>query len=328
MTSSTLPSHLSGLVSLVEKDLSNEQLLAVLNDVLAAVEADIEASFTGPVRPPVFILGAPRTGTTMFSQLLAATGAFGITRNFAARFWKAPALGMMIEKALGFDKSNDSDSLQSTRGRTSGWSGPNEFGYFWSRFFDFGQDVHVLPEALRSRFDGAGLNKAVAAMESVQRAPMAFKNNTWFCSQADLLAETFPGCVIVNCSRDPFFSAQSLWFQRITVHGSPETWWSMKPADYASIASRPPIEQVALQAASISKATERAVKNARGATVIDAPYARVGTNPRTVVAEVLAACGLATSQAQSLPAVLTTTDTVKLPPNLADQLRQALALVE
>lgn len=201
--------HMRGLTSASHKDLAAEHQLGELNALVAPLQATLEHALEAPRVPPIFILGPPRGGTTLMSQLLASTGLFAIATNFVARFWRAPALGMMIERATGLADAPATSSYRSRRGMTEGLSEPSEFGYFWSRFFDLGQATHALGPAERQRFDVVGLRRAIAAMEAVTQRPLAFKNNTWFTLNADLIADAFPDCVLVVCERDPYFVAWS-----------------------------------------------------------------------------------------------------------------------
>src|ERR1051326_495618 len=97
---SDLPQHLSGLVSTFGKNIVHEQRLADLNELLAPLEAWLEQDFQAPIHPVTFVLGPPRSGTTVTGQLIARSGLFGFISNFAARFWGAPALGLRIERDL------------------------------------------------------------------------------------------------------------------------------------------------------------------------------------------------------------------------------------
>ncbi|MGE0653350.1 MAG: sulfotransferase [Alphaproteobacteria bacterium] len=318
---------LGTLTSLFGKDVVREQALLDMNRLLAPVQASLEADTDAPAFPPVLILGPPRSGTTLASQLLQSTGQFGTVSNFVARFWLAPAVGLQIQAALGFGASPLGSSFQSVRGGAQGWKEPSEFGYFWSRFFDLGQPTHLLGTAERERFDGAGLRRAVTSMEAVAGKPMAFKNNTWFSFHADLLAEIFPGAVLVVCRRDPFFVAQSLYLQRIHLYGDASLWWSMRPPEYEAIRGLPPIEQVAQQAVRIIQHTEASVARAKGVTVVSVNYDRLVAEPRAIIAKIAAAAGVPVSDGEltQLPASFTSTDTVRLDHASARALEAAIA---
>jgi LPS sulfotransferase NodH len=320
--------QLTGLTSVFGKDLGQEERLASLNELLLPIEVELEREHCAPARPVVLVLGPPRGGTTLTSQLISRTGLFGTVSNFAARFWLAPALGLRIERDLGLPANAPMDSFESRRGITPGWSEPNEFGYFWSRFFDLGQDTHCLTETGRASFDRAGLRRAVAAMEAVCQRPMAFKNNTWFTFHPDLLEEVFPGSVFVVCRRDPLFVAQSLWLQRQDLYGDVARWWSVRPPNYHDIVQRSPIEQVAAQAVAITAEMDATLARGKGAIRIDANYSRLVTEPRQVVAEIATAVGISGPEAEiavsRLPERLESTDRLRLDVSLSGLLRRAV----
>jgi len=329
-TPSAWPPHLSPLVDLTGKNQAMERRLWRLNEELAAKGSELESRFSKPEHPPVFIFGPPRSGTTLSSQLLAATGLFGMVSNLAARFWRAPALGLMISQALGLGELNGQSDYESRRGLTKGWGEPNEFGYFWSRFFDLGQATHALGDAERARFDRNGLRRAVASMEAEAGRPMAFKNNTWFSFQADLLAEIFPGAILVVCRRDPFYAAQSLYLQRLDLYGDEKRWWSMRPPEYEEIRTLPPIEQVARQAVCISRHMEESLTRASGAAIVDASYNRLAADPQGIIREIAAAARapLKEETLAQLPRQFESTDRIRLEARLASQLRTAIAAAQ
>lgn len=319
----------AGLTSRYGKDMHSEERLARLNTVVAPVQVALESDCAEPRIPPVFILGAPRSGTTVVSQLLAATGLFGMATNFVARFWQAPALGMMIQDALGLLNERLESSFHSKRGVTQGWTEPSEFGYFWSRWFDLGQPTHALGEAERGRFDAVGLRRSLAAMERAAGLPLAMKNNTWFTLNADLLAEAFPGCVLVVCEREPFFVAQSIWLQRLDLFGDASKWWSVRPADYAEVAELPPLAQVAAQAVSIAAGMTASLSKAGAAQIVRVPYEELASDPRAAIRGIISrAIGDSAASGgvlEQLPERLAGTDKTRLPPDTAEALRRHVA---
>ncbi|MBU6378566.1 MAG: sulfotransferase [Gammaproteobacteria bacterium] len=325
---SSAPRQLTGLTDAFGKDLDHERLLARLNEAAASAEVALEAGREGPSLPVVFVMGPPRSGTTLVSQLLSSTRSFGTVTNVAARFWTAPALGVLVSRALGEGGAEFASSFSSKRGVTSGWGEPSEFGYFWSRFFDLGQSTHRLADAELARFDAAGLRKAVAAMEAAAEKPMAFKNNTWFTFHAGLLDRTFARSVFVVCRRDPYFLAQSIWMQRIDLYGEPARWWSVRPPDYDRISRLNPVQQVANQVVSIYREMHASLATVSRGRIIDAEYGRLTSAPRDVVAETLAAAGLdeqaIATAVSELPESFNSTDTTRIPPEIAEELRREI----
>ena len=78
------------------KDGRYEALVARMNADVAALPPPSGA----PRRPVVFVVGVPRSGTTLTYQVLAATGAFAYPSNVVARFWRRPGHGVRVQRLL------------------------------------------------------------------------------------------------------------------------------------------------------------------------------------------------------------------------------------
>jgi hypothetical protein len=278
------------------------QALTDVNAMLAPLQTEIESTCSAPLKPVILIIGPPRSGTTLVSQLLAASGRVGYVSNFLARFWLAPAVGARIERALGVGDTCHRFDFDSTYGRTSGWKQPHEFGRFWDRWFNFEQETHWVDDALRERVDANGLRRSVASLEREYGQPMVFKNNTWCTFQADLLAEILPTAVVVACTRDPLYVAQSLLLGRRRLLGDDTIWWSVRPSGFAWIRRRAPLEQVALQAVHIDREMRKSLASIASGRIVWAPYGSVCTDPIGTVTRLLDAVGI--EAGNGLPDVL------------------------
>ena len=224
------------------KDPDKEAQLAQMNERLAPLQSQLVAQFHQPQQPLVWIIGAPRSGTTLLSQLLARSDGYSYITNFVARFWKAPYLGAMIQQSIGLETDPSDLGLDSQLGVTSSWSGPHEFGYFWRRWFPFGE-THKLTEEQLRKIDSKRLASELAAVESVTHKPLFMKNLT--CGlQALWLAEAFPRSLFVLVRRDPVYNAQSLLRARQELYGDTTTWLSLRPPEYRSLVPLTPVQQV------------------------------------------------------------------------------------
>lgn len=79
--------------------LPNEKLsslLARLRSLLEPIQLNLNESFTTPRYPVFVIVGVPRCGTTLLTQVLDSTGQFFVPGNFLSRFAYAPLLGVMF----------------------------------------------------------------------------------------------------------------------------------------------------------------------------------------------------------------------------------------
>lgn len=80
-------------------------------------------------QPFLFVIGAPRSGTTVLAQVLTHCLDVSYICNLAARFWLAPLVGIRLAReVLG---KNVTPGFSSDYAVTPGAAGVHEFGYFW-----------------------------------------------------------------------------------------------------------------------------------------------------------------------------------------------------
>jgi hypothetical protein len=231
-----------------------DRLINRLRSVLEPVQRLENATFTAPRHPVVVIIGCPRSGTTLASQLLASSGSFAYPTNVLARFAYAPLLGAMIQKLL-FDPDlgcfNELADIQSAEpfrsvfGRTSGAMAVNQFFHFWRRFVPSPVPSHLTDEDL-ARVDLTGLRQELAAIESVFEKPFMSKGKL-LQFRAHYFATRMPELLFVQIRRRPRFVMQSIIIARRALHGTDRIWWSHRPREFEWLATMDPAHQVAGQ---------------------------------------------------------------------------------
>lgn len=225
------------------RDASYEQLLQGLNATLA----DVELPGTAPTRPIVLVLGLPRSGTTVLYQLLAQTGAFTYPSNLVARFYRAPAMGVLLQRLAAPLLDEPRWELASRGGLTDGWYQPHEFGYFWRHHL--GIHEHHEPETP----DLADLVLQLGRMEAAGTGPLLMKNALLVYS-IPLLQRVLPTLTVIRIRRDPVDVAASILKMRTRYYGDPATWWSLRPRDVSPVEGASPEAQIAFQIHHGSKA--------------------------------------------------------------------------
>ncbi len=252
----------------------------------AQAQAEREGATGGPEWPQVFVLGAPRSGTTLLLQWLAASGQFAYPSNLMARFYAAPAIGAQVQRLftdrdLDFrgelaDVAPDPVGYQSALGKTRGALAPNEFWYFWRRFLP---TVEIEPLAARiAEVDGPGLRRGIASISAVMQKPFAAKG---LMMQYDLefFGELFPRAVFVHVQRDGASNAASLLRARESFFGSTERWYSAKPPGYEELRGEAPERQVLGQVAWTQRAIEHGLQSLPPERRLTLPYADLCANP-------------------------------------------------
>lgn len=216
------------------KNSRDEFYLARLNEILAEAELPNGGeSSPGPDYPVVYIVGAPRSGTTLLSQLVSRCLPVGYINNLIARFWMRPSVGIRLSSMLLGGSVREKISFSSSFGTTEGVHEPHEFGYFWRRWLEIdGFPTHKIPNDALELLDSEGLRETLKREILGQfRLPVVFKNI--ICGlQASFLTRVYPKSLFVHIKRDPFMTAASILKSRRERFGCYNTWWSLKPSTW------------------------------------------------------------------------------------------------
>jgi hypothetical protein len=222
-----------------------EQYLEKLNFFLANFDSyNLKKSQEFPI---IYVVGLPRSGTTLLSQLISRYLPVGYINNLIARFWLNPTVGIRLSQAVLGD-TRERIIFKSTHGVTEDPWGPHEFGYFWRHWLRLDESkTHKLSPEVLGKIDSHGLRSILEEMTSAFDAPMVFKNV--ICGlQASFLTRIYPNSVFVLIERDRGLVAKSILKARMERYGNNSIWWSLKPSTYDQIREfSDPEEQIARQ---------------------------------------------------------------------------------
>ncbi|MBN2310966.1 MAG: sulfotransferase [Candidatus Hydrogenedentes bacterium] len=310
-----------------------EDLLKELNGLLAPVERQVLQRFTMPQYPVVFVIGAPRCGTTVTTQWLASSGRFGYPSNMLSRFYDAPYLGAKIQRLFADPLYNFNDEIldfsgaiefESALGKTRGALAPNEFFYFWRRFIPKAVPEHLTDEEIGA-IDGSLLTAELAAMEAAFDKPIALKG-AYLQFNIAALSPIFDKALFVYVKRHPFYNMQSVLESRVKFYGDREAWYSVKPKEYEALKGLDPFAQVAGQVYYTNCAIERGLAELDEARWLFVPYERFCRDPAGFydeLADKLAAQGCAIRRAYPGPPAFTATNQVRVTPEEQQRLLAA-----
>lgn len=203
-----------------------DDLLGELSALLGPVEKKCIESFTSPRHPVLFLVGNPRSGTTVFTQFLQSTRQFAVPTNVMSRFYYAPYLGAKIQQLLFNPEYDFRDQLggaqlevamSSSLGQTKGALAANEILHFWRRFLPVYDPRYIEPE-LQDEIDVGSIAAELAAIESVFEQPLALKGALLF--NLKHLKQCADSSLFVYMRRDPLFIAQSLLLGREIIMGA------------------------------------------------------------------------------------------------------------
>ncbi|QIZ69366.1 sulfotransferase family protein [Oxynema aestuarii] len=203
------------------------------------------------VHPPIFIIGAPRSGSTLLYQVLTDYYDVGYISNLHAKFYGAPSTVERLFHPLKWRQSSDYTSYH---GQTQGWLDPSECGEFWYRFFSR-KPAYVPIEETNSEQIRHLRNSVIALLQAFGK-PILFKN--LYCSlRLQAIAKSLPESLFIVIHRNIIDNGHSLLAGRKKVYGDYKTWWSVEPPEVDKLKNLPAYEQVIEQIRSIYTLIER-----------------------------------------------------------------------
>ncbi len=245
-----------------QRDAGREHVLAELNDI--AARGDEVVLGRAPQFPVVMLVGCARSGSTLFMQWLAASGAFAYPSNLMSRLWTSPRTGALLHRALieldtrgeVFGRRPDApQAFTSELGKTVGADRPHEYWYWWRRFLRYGE-LQQLTEAELEQVNASRMRAELADLVEVFAKPLAMKAHiaNW---NLPWLARVAPEVVFVHLERDTADNAASLLSARKRFFGDTTTWYSFKPPEYEALREGTPEEQTVGQVRSANRAAAR-----------------------------------------------------------------------
>lgn len=228
--------------------LMNRHLLSALDDAMAPSHCKALN------HPPIFIIGAPRSGSTLLAQVLSDAFNIGYLCNRHCQFFGAPALADRVFSPLRRKEPSD---YKSRHGTTMEEYAPNECAEWWYRFFRRQPAYVPLEDAVAWRM--RRMRRSVAALTDAQNKPVLFKN-LYATLRLRPIIEYFPEALFIVIKRNELDNAHSLLEGRKRLHGSYDDWWSVEPPDIVNLRALPAHVQVVEQIRNIRSLIDKDIR--------------------------------------------------------------------
>jgi hypothetical protein len=216
--------------------------------------------------PPVFILGAPRCGSTLLYQIMLDHFDLGYISNFHCLFYGAPSL---VERLVRPGRWKRPYGFESRHGKVSGWNAPSECGEYWYRFFR--RHPHYVPLSAMNEVSLRDLRASMRAIVGTMGKPILFKN--LLCAlRLGPMIRALPESLFIVVQRDWAETAHSILEARRKLYGNYEEWFSAQPPEVEELKRRPSYEQAVEQIRSIHRLIDEARASAPPARFIDVDY--------------------------------------------------------
>ena len=188
--------------------------------------------------PPIFIVGAPRSGSTLTIQLIVQALEMSYMTNRHAKYFGMP---FVVEKFFNPTNNIYNISFTSNHGRTKGSHSPSEAGNWWYRFFRKNPSYITLADANEN--DMKKFRRSVSLMINAAQKPLIFKN-MYETVRIQPIKKYIPESLFIFLERSEIDNGHSLLETRYKVHNDYNAWWSVEVPDCNDLKSCHPGKQV------------------------------------------------------------------------------------
>lgn len=220
------------------KNYVHRALTLVNHYAMGHLESLLSLKTEEPRHPPVFFLGAPRSGSTLAVQVITDALDVGYISNCHCRWFGAPALAERLFHPI---KGRPLSDYKSQHGTTKGSYAPAECGEWWYRFFRRNPPYVTLKEVDPRRM--RQFRRSVVALTNAFDRPILFKN-LYASLRIQAIAHYLPESLFIVMHRNEVDNGHSLLETRKKVFGNYDDWWSMEPPDIERLKILPVHEQV------------------------------------------------------------------------------------
>jgi len=231
------------------------------------------------IHPPIFIIGAPRSGSTLLYQVMVDYFDVGYLSNLHCALVGIPSL---VERLINTPARRQPSNYGSMHGRAEGWLEPSECGEYWYRFFrryPLHATIEDTPPLQRQQ-----MRAALRALGDAFERPVLFKN--LYCGlRLEPIIHAIPEAYFVVLHRNEVDVGHSLLEGRYRVHGTYERYWATVTPNMAQWQNRPPYEQVIEQCREIYAYIETYKQQVDGKHFVDIQYEEFCADTHAVLAQ-------------------------------------------
>jgi len=223
---------------------------------------------------PIFILGAPRTGTTLLYQVLCSCLKLSFFCNAALYFPRSVATATGVISR--FIEIIPPRRFESFYGETDGWSSPNQGRSVWKRWFPADQSW-IDPNSLGFR-DLIQLRGTIGRIEEYFQFPFINKSQG-NCVRVDSLVKAFPNAMFIVLKRDYKYTIQSILRGKRLLFGDDDCWFSVKPSNFENLSNTSGVEQIAYQIYYLEKDIYNSLSSFENISIFELCYEDFCLNP-------------------------------------------------
>jgi len=259
------------------------EFLAKLNTSLAPLNTELSSNYSDRFLN-IFVLGLPRSGTTLLTQLVYSCLNVECTNNLMAKFWNAPLVAARLSKLL---LTKGASNYSSDMGTTELLTDPHEFSWFWQSRLKHGELGDSISEIQRSISKNM-LEKLISELNGVNtilESSVIHKPLELLIPFIDLIQESVNNSLFIYISRPKLEIASSLLFAREQRYGVISKPWGSLPFGVSEdeFAKYPVVDQVAYQIKYLEIQYEEAMNCLTDFNLLKITYDELCSNPKSVL---------------------------------------------
>jgi hypothetical protein len=301
--------------------------------LLAPIQKQKQQEFEKNKWPIGFIVGNPRSGTTLLLQWLASLEVFSYPTNILTRFAYAPYVGALIQKMLfapEFDFHEDFKDIESginfksNLGKSKGALATNEFQHFFRNYMPNFDPEYLNDEEIEV-VDFVGIKKGLTSIEQGFEKPFVTKAMMLLFNLLTLF-NNIPNSIFIYMKREPIYNMQSIYLSRVKYYNKSDLWWSVKPKEYAFLKDMDVYHQIAGQIYFTKKSIENILQKIPDKNYIAIEYKNFCRKPNKIYNELVSkykANGFEITQVYNGENNFSLNNIIKLPKSEIDKFEKA-----
>ena len=255
-----------------------------INRILAQLEKWERANARPSNSRQLFLIGLPRTGTTLVSQYLAHRLELAYFTNGVGRFPLAPCTVSRWQRRIHPPYWSD---FQSEYGRNLGPMAPREAGSFWGYYFDIDRYLEIDDVPAKNL---QVVRQTVLRMQDIFSGAAFMNKNVKHLLRLNVLARIFPNAHFLVIQRSLADVAISVLIGRRRLSPDGSRWFSIVPQCYKEIHSLPVVEQIPRQLIDIQEKMDKDLGRIDPDRVLYISYAEFCRAPEALIGEIRRRC--------------------------------------
>lgn len=253
----------------------NRQILSRIEGLMGRAGSDSMS------HPPIFIIGAPRSGSTLATQVIVDNFDLAYLSNLHCRYFGAPALA---ERFFRPRKNRPRSDYQSRYGATRQSFEPAECGQWWYRFFRRNPAYVTLDDIDPAKM--REFRRSLLQLSEECDRPVLLKN-LYASVRLQPILHYLPESLFIVIHRDEVQNAHSLLEARWDNYESYDHWFSVEPPEMEQLKTLPAHAQVIEQIRATYRLIDKDFSEANfpSSRRFDLNYEALCASPAMVLAE-------------------------------------------